>query len=76
MEKIMKRLVYTTIFLAILSGCTKDEKREASDDNTISIAGIIADPLTTTKSTLGQDGLSDYGAHTTQSVFLALIQKM
>lgn len=58
MEKIMKKLVYATMILSILAGCTKDEKREASDDNTISISGIIADPLATTKSNLGQDGLS------------------
>ncbi|NCB96864.1 MAG: hypothetical protein EOM36_00685 [Bacteroidia bacterium] len=58
MEKVMKKLVYITVVLSILSGCTKDEKREAPLDNTISIAGIIADPLSTTKSNLGQDGLS------------------
>jgi len=58
MELIMRKLVYITIVLSILSGCTKDEKREASDDNTISISGIIADPLAATKSNLGQDGLS------------------
>jgi len=58
MEKVMNKLVYITIVLAILSGCTKDEKKEAPLDNTISIAGIIADPLSTTKSNLGQDGLS------------------
>lgn len=58
MEKSMKKLVYITVVLAILSGCSKDEKREAPLDNTISLAGIIADPLSTTKSNLGQDGLS------------------
>lgn len=58
MEKFMKKLVYITVVLAILSGCTKDEKRETPLDNTISIAGIIADPLSNTKSNLGQDGLS------------------